>query len=81
MAADLHHANPADGGLLERHADAQELLAPETDDARRREIVAKHGIAFILVREAGATMPPPRFDSLGTTVATKNGFVVYKISP
>jgi hypothetical protein len=79
MAADLHHANPADGGLLERFADTQELLAAETTDDRRRQIIAKHGIDFILIREAGAKVPPPRFDAVGDVVAARNGFVVYRI--
>lgn len=79
MAADLHHANPADGGLLERHGDAQELLASGTSDDRRRAIIAKHGIDFILVREGGANAPPPRFDAVGDVVADKNGFVVYRV--
>lgn len=79
MAADLHHANPADGGLLARYADAQELLAPGTTDDRRREIIAKHGIDYILVREADVDVAPPRFDAVAGVVADKSGFVVYRV--
>ena len=79
MAADLHHANPADGGLLERYTDTQELLAPGTADDRRREIIAKHGIDYILVREAGVDVAPPRYDAVADVVAEKNGFVVYRV--
>ena len=79
MAADLHHANPSDGGLLERYADAQELLAADTANDRRRAIVAKHGIDYIITRDADHESPAPRFDSLGDVVAERNGFVVYRI--
>jgi hypothetical protein len=79
MAADLHPANPSDGGLLERYADAQELLAADTANDRRRAIVAKHGIDYIITGDADHESPAPRFDSLGDVVAERNGFVVYRI--
>jgi hypothetical protein len=75
MAADLHHANPSDAGLLERYADAQELLAAETTDDHRRAIIARHGIDYIVVRDDRGV----RFDAIGEVVAEKNGFVVYEI--
>jgi hypothetical protein len=77
MGEDLHHANPADGGLLERYAEAGELLADTTGDDRRRQIVAKNRIDFILVRgDAGSNN---RFDALGTLVSSRHGFLVYKL--
>ena len=79
MAADLHHANPSDGGLIERYADAQEFLAPDTADDRRRAIIAEHGIDYIVVREPDDESSGPRFDAVGEIVAAKNGFVVYRI--
>lgn len=80
LGADLHHANPADGGLLERYADSLELLAASTSVDRRREIVAKHGVKFILVRDApGATGVD--FDNVATLVASKHRFRVYKVGP
>jgi hypothetical protein len=78
MAADLHHANPSDGGLLERYADTQELLAPGTPDDRRRAIVAKHGIDYIVVRDPDGDVSPPRFDAVGEVIRERHGFVVYR---
>jgi hypothetical protein len=78
MAADLHHANPSDGGLLERFADTQELLAPGTTDDHRRAIIAKHGIDYIVVRDAENGQSPPRFDAVGEVVSERGGFVVYR---
>jgi hypothetical protein len=79
MAQDLHHANPADGGLLERYADARELLAPDTDSQRRREIVAKHGVDFIVVHEPAAPADQNRFDDVGDLVSSQHGFHVVRI--
>ena len=79
MAADLHHANPSDGGLLERFADTQELLAAGTSDDRRRQIIAKHGIGFILVRGEPGVAATDRFGGVGDIVSSKNGFLVYKL--
>ena len=81
MAADLHHANPADGGLLKRFADAEELLGPATPDDRRRQIVAEHGIGFILIRDTTGAAPSPHFGGVGDLVAARNGFVVYRVKP
>jgi hypothetical protein len=79
MAQDLHHANPADGGLLERYADTRELLADGTPMQRRRAIIAKHGINFILVRDAAGSAALDAFDRLGELISTERGFRVYKI--
>ena len=69
-----HHANPSDGGVIERFADAQELLAAETADDRRRAIIAKHGIDYIrrsLMTATCVSMPsgvssPRKTDSWST---------------
>ena len=77
MGEDLHHANPADGGLLGRYAEAGELLAENTTADRRREIIARHRIDFILVKdEPGSNR---RFDTLGTLVSSRHGFFIYKL--
>jgi hypothetical protein len=79
MAADLHHANPSDGGVLERHADTQLLLKSDTPDSRRLEIIAKHGIDFIMVRDKPGAGAPVTFDGVGTMVADRHGFRIYRI--
>jgi hypothetical protein len=79
MAADLHHANPSDGGLLERFADAQEFLASGTSDGRRRQIILKHGIDFILIRDDPGGAPPVSFDGVGDVVSSRHGFRLYKV--
>ena len=77
MGEDLHHANPADGGLLGRYAEAGELLAEDTTVDRRREIIARHRIDFILVKDEPASNR--RFDALGTLVSSRHGFFIYKL--
>jgi len=79
MAADLHHANPADGGLLERYADAKELLADDTPDERRRQLIAKHGIDVLLVHDEPGVVPVDRFAGVGDLKASRNGFRVYQV--
>jgi hypothetical protein len=79
MAADLHHANPSDGGLLERYADTQELLAEGTIDERRRQIILKHGIDFILIHDDPGGGPPVSFDGVGDVVSSRHGFRLYKV--
>jgi len=79
MAADLHHANPSDGGLLERFADAQEFLAASTTDDRRRQIIQKHGIQFILTRDDPGGAAAVRFDGVGDVISAVHGFRVYKV--
>lgn len=81
LGADLHHANPADGGLVERYADAQELLAASTSVERRREIVAKHGVKFMVVRDEPGSAPGVDFDDVGRLVASKHHFRVYRVGP
>jgi hypothetical protein len=81
MAADLHHANPSDGGLLERHADTQELLADSTTDERRRQIIAKHGIGVILLHDKPGDVVTDRFAAVGDLVASRHGFRVYQVRP
>jgi hypothetical protein len=77
MGQDLHHANPADGGLLERYSEAAELLAENTSLDRRRQIIAKNHIDFILVRNEADSKN--RFDDLGPLVSSRHGFLVYKL--
>jgi hypothetical protein len=79
MAQDLHHANPADGGLLERHAATVELLADGTSHTRRREIMANHGIDYVLLRDKpGGIAPDPSAD-FGPVVSEQHGFRVYQV--
>ena len=80
MAQDLHHANPSDGGLLERYADAQELLADQTSQDRRQAIILKNKIGFILLHDATGVAPTQRFHGLGSLVTAKNGFALYRVS-
>lgn len=78
MGQDLHHANPADGGLLERYAEAGELLNEKTSVDRRRQIIARNHIDFILVKEGAESKA--RFDDLGPLVSSRHGFLIYKIT-
>jgi hypothetical protein len=79
MGQDLHHANPADGGLLERYAAAGELLAEGTPLSRRREIIGKYGIDFILVREDTAPKVLDDAAAIGGIVAAVHGFRLYQV--
>jgi hypothetical protein len=77
MAPKLFNANPADGGVLQRHKDAEELLDDETSASRRREIIARNGVDFILIaneHSAGVA-------DIGELVASKHGFQLFKVRP
>ena len=77
MGEDLHHANPADGELLRRYAESVELLADTTSQDRRREIISRNHINFILVRSGAAG--PRGLDELGSLVSSEHGFLIYKV--
>jgi len=79
MGEDLRHANPADGGLLARYAESQELLADGTSIPRRREIIARNGINFILVRDDADSGVRDAFGTLGELVSSDHGFLVYRV--
>ena len=78
MGQDLHHANPADGEMLERYAEAGELLDEKTSVDRRRQIIARNHIDFILVKEGAESKA--RFDDLGPLVSSRHGFLIYKLT-
>jgi hypothetical protein len=84
MAPRLFNSNPADGGVLKRHKDAEELFAPDTTARRRREIVVEDGIDFIVTGNETDTGRPTAeaeidFEGIGELVADRHGFRVFKV--
>jgi len=49
MAPFLTHSNPADPTVIERHDDARNLLSRDTSEERRKEIIAKYDIDYVLI--------------------------------
>jgi hypothetical protein len=81
MGEDLHHANPADGELLERYARSEELLAEGTPRVRRKAIVDEYRIQFILLRDDDARQVRDDVAVMGDMVAAKHGFRLYRVRP
>lgn len=81
MAQDLHHANPADGGLMQRYAEAGELLADGTPLERRAAILKSNRVDFILVRQDSSAAAIRDFDRLAALLSTDHGFRLYKVKP
>jgi hypothetical protein len=81
MGEDLHHANPADGELLERYARSEELLAEATPRERRKAIIDQYRIQFILLRDDGAQRVRDDMAMLGDVVSSRHGFLLYRTRP
>jgi hypothetical protein len=79
MAQDLHHANPADGGLMQRYAETGELLADRTSLERRQAILESNHIDFVLVRQESSAPAIRDFDRVADLVSTEYGFRLYKV--
>jgi hypothetical protein len=79
MGQDLHHANPADGGLMQRYAESVELLADATTLDKRVEIVRNNRIDFILVRQESSVQAMRDFARMGDLVSSEYGFRLYKV--
>jgi hypothetical protein len=79
MAPELFNANPADGALLQRYRDAQELLASATTLERRREILAQDRVDFVLIGDNPDRGVQDALASLGDLVADRHGFRVFKV--
>jgi hypothetical protein len=79
MAQDLHHANPADGGLMQRYSETGELLADGTSLERRKAILESNHIDFVLVRQDSSAAAIRDFDRVADLLSTKYGFRLYKV--
>ena len=79
MAPPFIHTNPADGEVLDRSRDLNELLNPALPAERRSEIVAKHGIEWVLTRSAPTDQPQVDWTKYGTLVADRKGFALYHL--
>jgi len=79
MSPPLFNSNPADGAVIERRKDADELLAEVTSAERRRELIAKNRIDFILLEDDAESIVG-QLNEVSQLVAEGHGFRLFKVT-
>jgi len=79
MSIPLAHANPADGGLIERAGVVEEFFAAETSRQRRRAIISEYAIQYAVLERTVNPVRRAAFDDEADMITESGNYQLYRM--
>jgi hypothetical protein len=79
MSIPLAHANPADGGLIERAGVVEEFFAAETSRQRRRAIISEYAIQYAVLERTANPVRRAALDDEADMITESGNYQLYRM--